>query len=152
MSKATALPAGDEIYVTSQLFGCTTPVRVNLQEPSAMVVERFVHDMKLAKQVAHNTAMGFHVKYAFARDGHRLDSARSLADQGVTPGHLLWLETRLQPFAAADPINGQLTPATFRLTDGMTRVPDVVLAGGDVYAQAEARKELLAAIQRAGLG
>ncbi len=148
MAKTSELFAGDEIYVTSQLFGCTTPVRMNLQEPSAMVVERFVRDMELPKQVAHNTVMGFHVKYAFARDGQRLEPARSLAAQGVTPGHLLWLETRLQPFAATDPISGHLTSATFRLTDAMTRVID---PSSDVLARTEARKELLSAIRRAGL-
>jgi TIR domain len=149
-AKASALLAGAEIYVTSQLFGYTTPVRVNLQEPSAMVVERFIRDTELPKQVAHNTTMGFHVSYAFTRDGQRLDPARSLADQGVSPGHLLWLETRLQPFAAVDPISGHLISTTFRLTDATTRVAEIS-RGRDVHAHGEARKELLLAIRRAGL-
>ncbi|HEX8107966.1 MAG TPA: hypothetical protein VF516_09580 [Kofleriaceae bacterium] len=93
----TAAPGGDEIYVTSQLFACTTPVRVNLQEPSALVVERFVRELGLPRQVAHGTALGFHISYALARDDQRLSSARSLADQGVGPGQLLWLETDLRP-------------------------------------------------------
>ena len=107
--------------------------------------------MELPKQVGHNATIGFHVTYAFVRDEQRLDPARSLADQGVTRGHLLWLETRLQPFAAADPISGHLTSATFRLTDAMIRVTDVMFRGSDAHAETDARKELLLAIQRAGL-
>ncbi len=132
-----AMASGDEIYLTSQLFGYTAPVRVNLQEPCAMVVERFVRELGLPRQVAHGTALGFHISYALARDDHRLGAAQSLAAQGVGPGQLLWLETDLRPFAGAEPVAGSLGNATFR--------------GLETEGRAEARNQLLAAIQRAGL-
>ena len=80
----TEIPSGAEIYVTSHLFACTTPVRVNLDEPCAMVVERFVRDMGFPKQVAHGGAVGFRMGYAFSRDHQRLEAGRSLSDQGVS--------------------------------------------------------------------
>lgn len=133
----TAMAGSDEIYLTSQLFRYTAPVRVNLQEPCAMVVERFVRELGFPRQVAHGTAFGVHISYALARNDRRLVAAQSLADQGVGAGQLLWLETDLRPFAAAEPVAGNLGNATFR--------------GLEPEGHAEAREQLLAAIQRAGL-
>jgi hypothetical protein len=132
------VPSGDEIYVTSELFGCTTPVQVDLREPAAVALTRFVQDMGFPRQIGHNTVIGFHLRYALSDGEHRLDDRRSLLEQGISPGQLLWLETNLRPYTAAAPEEGELARMRFR----NTAAP----------AEEDIRRRLMTAIQRAGLG
>lgn len=137
-ARMTYVQYGDEIYVTSELFGCTTPVQVDLREPAAAALTRFVEEAGFPRQIGHDTVVGFHLRYALSDGERQLDGWRSLRDQGVLAGQLLWLETNLRLYAATVPEDGELTSVRFRRI-GATSQDDV-------------RERLMTAIRRVGLG
>jgi hypothetical protein len=128
---------GAPVYVTSELFGRTLPVRWDLRTPCGVHLDRFVDNMGLPRKQEAYGVVGVRFNYALALDEEVLSRSKPLADQGVGPNAVLWLQTTVTPFAATDPIGGELKPAVFR---------------GENDAVTQGRKALLAAVRRAGLG
>jgi len=134
--EATGDEDGVQLYVTSQTFARTIPVRWNLGVPAGVLVDRLRTDLGLPRQHDIQGAMGVRYEYDLAMNETRLSRTKSLSEQGVTKNAPLWLEVTMKPFAASDPVHGELNPTTFR--------------GGD--EKQEARRALLDAVREAGLG
>lgn len=132
--------SGTTVYVTSELFGITQPLKLDLEVPSGVHLDRLIANFGLPKQQDHQGVMGVTYEYRLVHDDVALARSVSLASQGVEKGAVLWLEVEIKPFARGAPVTGQLSGARFRGESA---------AGGDTV---RARKSLLEAIQAAGLG
>jgi hypothetical protein len=129
---------GEAVYLTSELFAITVPLRVALDVPAGVHLDRIVTAFDLPHGFSHKDRLGVRINYRLAHDGVTLQRQPTLADQGVRTNDVLWLECELVPFAATTPAEGELQPVVFRSNEE-----------GD---RATARREILAAVSRAGLG
>jgi len=136
--------AGATVYLTSELFGITQPLRIDLNIPSGIHLDRVVKDLSLPKQLeSHGGVMGVSYEYRLVDNNNQpIARAKSLTAQGVREGDVLWLEVEITPFAKGQPISGELGRARFRGLPGDD--------GDDAVALA--RRSLLEAVMRAGLG
>lgn len=131
--------AGETVYITSELFGMTTPLRVSLNTPSGIHLDRIVSSIGLPTQYNYEGRFGMRMHYRFSHEGKILARSKSLASQGVREGGVLWLEVEIKPFSAITPVEGQWASATFRSS--------LIDAGRNA-----ARDEILTAVNNAGLG
>ncbi|HSN85749.1 MAG TPA: TIR domain-containing protein [Thermoanaerobaculia bacterium] len=135
--------AGATVYLTSELFGITQPLRLDLAVPAGIHLDRVVADLGLPKQLDSHGVMGVSYEYRLVHDDRPIHRAKSLAAQGVREGDVLWLEVEMTPFAKGKPVGGQLGRALFRGAPLDGEVDDVV---------ALARRWLLKALTQIGLG
>lgn len=140
--RPAALPAPEDssglpLYVTSELFGRTLPVRWDPGMPVGVHLDRFVDGMGLPRRQDALGAVGNRFDFDFVFADRLLARSETLADQGVEANAVLWLQTTVTPFATSGPVEGQLVPTVYRGDD------DVAMHG---------RRALLAAVHRAGLG
>jgi len=104
-------------------------------KPSGVHLDRVIVDLGLPKQMDHQGVIGVKYDYHLARDQARLSHAKSLSEQGVRAGEVLWLEVDVKPFAAGEAIAGELGQATYR--DEQSRA---------------ARRALMVAVNEVGFG
>lgn len=133
---------GETIYITSDLFALTMPLRLDLSIPSGIHLDRLVSGLKLPRQFDYEGRLGVRLEYRFAYAGELLVRSKSLSEQGLRTGEILWLEVEMKPFASIPPIRGYLEPATFR-GDEETEW---------TRAKKAARTKLLFSISNVGLG
>lgn len=138
-AEITEAAAGDTIYVTSELFGLTVPLRVQLDSPVAIWIDQLVTNLKLPKQLDHEGIVGLRCRYHLVHDDHRLANDQTFRAQKVVERSILKLELEMTPFAAGTPVEGSLSTARFR-------------SGSSKADYSEAHRTVLAAIARAGLG
>jgi hypothetical protein len=131
---------GATIYLTSELFGLTQPMRVDLAAPSGVLLDRVVRDLSLPRQLGVGDTIGVRYEYRLVSADKPLVRGQRLAAQGVAPGDVLSLEVEMIPFAKGQPVSGVLAAATFRGAEPRTSPLD------------DARRQLLAAVSRAGFG
>jgi hypothetical protein len=129
-------PNGAAVYLTSDLFGLTQPLTLDLSLPAGVHLDRVITALNLPRRLDHQGVAGVEFSYRLARGEARIDRAVSLAAAGVRPGDVLWLEAEIRPFAAADPVSGALGQAVFR----------------GIGDPADARRALLRAVTAAGFG
>lgn len=134
---------GETVYVTSDLFGLTIPVRLTLGVPSGVHLDKIISAARLPRQFDYDGRVGVRMEYRFTHGGKRLARDKSLAAQGVERGSVLWLEVEMTPFHAVPPVEGGLGSAVFR-------------GGGSgkgelAFAVRRAHESLLAAMALAGL-
>jgi TIR domain len=129
---------GATIYLTSELFGLTQPVKVDMTAPAGLLLDRVVSGLELPRRLDHQGVMGVEFVYRLVCGDIHLTRGQSLIHQGVREFDVLWLEVEIAPFAAGHPVSGDLSAATYR--NG---------TGSDTAAP---RKALLAAIEAAGFG
>jgi hypothetical protein len=109
--------AGDEVYLTSELFDFVVPVRVSLAEPAGFALDRFVKSTGLPKVLEYQGRIGTRFSYTLVRDGVRLPPNATLSASGVTAGSVLVVETQMTPFSANGAIHGAMNSASFRSND-----------------------------------
>ena len=107
----------DTIYVTSELFGITVPLKVSLDEPAGLCLDRIVDGFRLPKVFDHEGRVGVRFGYQLRHDDTTLNRAGSLASQQVGDKAVLWLETSMTPYSQSNPIAGSLHPTAFRGLD-----------------------------------
>jgi hypothetical protein len=132
---------GDPIYVTSELFQLTVPLKVVLSAPAGVLLDRVVQQLNLPRQHDIKGAIGVRYEYRLASSGRSLARNESLASQDVRPQAILWLEIEMTPFATRSLVHGAAKPV-------------IVRGEFDERGQAldDARQFLKRAIGRAGLG
>jgi len=123
---------GETVYLTSELFGLTQPLKLDLDVPAGVPLDRVVADLGLPRRLDHRGVMGVTYEYRFAHEDAPLARAKSLSAQGVSAGAVLWLEVEMKPFAAGEAVAGQLGQATFRGDESALRRPltEAVKAAG----------------------
>jgi len=141
-AEITEDPDGETIYVTSRIFQVTTPLRVSMDIPCGVFLDRFLSDLMLPKQQDLQGRLGVRYEYSLVYQSHSLSPGLSLKSQGVQPNSPLELEVEMQPFSAHPPIAGALMATTFR---GESDEEEAELLE-------EARRLLITAVNRAGLG
>lgn len=132
---------GEEIYVTSELFGVTVPIRVDRSAPTGVLLNRVVDDLSLPTVWEHRGRVGIRFDYSLLVDGVALEPSESLESQHVDAGTVLWLESALHPTTATAARSGELGSATFRGRSDPTSA-----------ARHMARRALVRSIGEAGLG
>jgi hypothetical protein len=132
------------VYVTSDAFGITVPLEVDIDAPAGVVLDRIVNRAGLPKVWQFEGRIGVRFTYTLMKDARTLDRARSLSSQNVGEKSVLWLKTQLSPFSESTPIEGALGSATFRSAGAFDNSPADPMAA--------ARGQYLSAISRAGLG
>ena len=137
-ARLTEEPDGETIYISSRLFQLTVPVRVALDAPVGMCIDRLVTDLPLPQQLDHQGIFGFRCLYHLLRGQERLSRDRPFRAQAVGPSTVVTLEMELRPFAADAPVEGSLSSARFR--------------SSDEQAYVAAERAVLVAVARAGLG
>jgi hypothetical protein len=110
----TPAAGGVPVYISSELFGRTFPWRVDPAWPAALLVERLVAALGLPTTLEHEGRVGCRLRYGLALGERALVPEQPLSPQGVKAHDLLWLTTAVEPFAAATPLAGSLSGATFR--------------------------------------
>jgi hypothetical protein len=130
---------GVPVYVTSDLFGVTVPVSIDLSAPAGVVMLDVRERLSLPTSMDHQGQIGIRFDYRLVLDKTPLDPSRPLAEQGVKPKSVLWLECTMRPFANRPPQSGRLEAVTFRGETPESR------------AMKSANRRLLAAMQAANL-
>jgi hypothetical protein len=137
--ESPSTPEGTSVYLTSGLFGISCPVRVDLDAPALVVANALRDRFNLPTSLPYRDRVGLRFDYHLGNaQGRRFDPAGRLRDQGVTRDALLWLECDTKQFAATDPTTGGVQAVTFR--------------GEAPPTHADAKRALLSAIGKAGLG
>jgi hypothetical protein len=132
------------VYVTSEAFGITVPLKVDLSAPAGVLLDRIVSRAALPKMWQHVGRIGVQFAYSLMKDAQAIDRARSLSSYDVADRSVLWLKTEMTPFSMSAPMHGSLVGATFRNAAPLGDAPpDAMIA---------ARKTYLSAIRCAGLG
>jgi hypothetical protein len=132
------------VYVTSEAFGITVPVRVDLNAPAGLLLDRIVARAALPKVWQHDGKIGVRFSYTLMNGDQALDRAKSLATQNVADRSVLWLKTRMSSFSDASPLQGSGLDVTFRApTVSSPDNPDAMVRAREMY---------LAAIRQARLG
>ena len=134
---------GDTVYVTSELFSLTMPLKVSLSVPAGVYLGRLVSDLQLPRQQDIQGLIGVRYDYALVHENLRLARERSLAEQGVRPNSILWLEVEMTPFSQRAPVAGTHTTTKYRGRPKREKAEPPA---------DESRVALLAALSRAGLG
>jgi TIR domain len=128
-----APPAGaSTLYITSDLFAITEPWQTDLDRPAGSLLDDIVERYHLPLQIDYEGRFGVHVGYRLMHREHSLDPSSKLAEQGVADREVVWVETRLEPFAVVAPHGGD--------------------TGSQVYRSHRSVAPLLDAVVRAGLG
>ncbi|MSP59418.1 MAG: toll/interleukin-1 receptor domain-containing protein [Myxococcales bacterium] len=143
----TADAAGAPLYLSSELFGLTIPLRLSLDVPAGVHLDRLINDLKLPLRFDHQGRIGMTFEYALALADRPLVRGRPLAAQSVRPGDVLELQVQVTPFAAVAPREGAARPLVFRGGGGGQRTG----AHAPDDAQQAAREALHAALATAGL-
>jgi hypothetical protein len=129
------------VYVTSEAFGITVPVRVDLNAPAGLMLDRIITRAALPKVLQYEGRIGVRFTYTLMNGEEELDRAKSLAQQGVADRSVVWLKTRMTQFSDAAPLEGSVLNVTFR--KAMFEASDPMIG---------AREEYRAAIRQAHLG
>jgi len=93
----------DTIYITSDLFGVTVPVKLDLNEPAVIILDRIVKSLKLPKDLSYNNLIGLRLDYNLVHDDKILNKNLSLADQNIHAKQVIWLETKTEQYAHIQP-------------------------------------------------
>jgi hypothetical protein len=121
---------GTTIYITSELFQLTLPLRVSLDVPVGVHIDRLISELALPRQHGYRGLLGVRYEYGLLHEERPLRRETSLAAQGVGPNAVLWLEIHFKAFAD----DRTFHESRFR-SDALE----------------EARETLIAALSRAGL-
>ena len=132
------------VYVTSEAFGITVPVRVDLNAPAGLLLDRIVARAALPKVWQWEGKIGVRFTYTLMNDEKPLDRRKSLAVQDVADRSVVWLKTRMSQFSDAAPIQGSVLDVTLRYS--------VAFRPENFSSLDRARERYLAAIHHAGLG
>ncbi len=132
------------VYVTSEAFAITVPVRVDLNAPAGMLLDRIVARAALPQVWQWEGKIGVRFTYTLMNDEKPLDRRKSLAVQDVADRSVLWLKTRMSQFSDAAPIQGSVLDVTLRYS--------VAFQPQNFSSLERARERYLAAIRGAGLG
>ena len=145
-----ASTAEDTIYVTSEVFGITTPLKVSLAEPAGLCLDRMVEGFRLPKVFDHEGRLGVRFGYQLKLENETLSRALSLAAQQVRDKSVLWLETTMTPYSQSDPLTGSLQSTAFREFDPNSSLQRDTTATRDLGQDGARAEELArAALQRA---
>lgn len=136
---AAGAGAADTIYITSEAFGITAPLKVELHAPAGLLLDRVVAGFRLPKIWHHEGRIGVRFTYSLVNGDRVLDRAKALGEQDVGASAVLWLKTQMTQFSEAEPVAGSIGSATFRGQSGAD-------------ALREARRQYLSAVRAAGLG
>jgi hypothetical protein len=126
------------LYVTSELWDVTCPLQADLAVPAGLLLERILEALRLPRSLQHDDRAGVRFKYSLSVRGLTLARAEPLSDQGIHAGDVLWLVTKLVPFAGTEPVEGLMQAAMFR-------------GGGDLERDEADRERIRDAFRRAGL-
>lgn len=129
-SLARSLGGGPDVatvYLTSELFQQTAPIDIALSAPAALLLDGVVSAWKLPLALDHAGRVGVRFTYTLQLGRRGLSRDRTLAAQGVKPGAVLWLKTRMDPHAATDPQRAG-RPSTYRIDPRSPDDPEALLA------------------------
>jgi hypothetical protein len=129
------------VYIDSEQFSMTAPMSVKLEEPAGALLDRVVASFGLPRELSYSGKLGVRFSYQLFDKWSVLERTRSLAEQGITAGRVLTLETTMTSFSTSAPVQGQLSPAVFRGGPSADQTAALV----------DAMKDYRAAIARAGL-
>jgi hypothetical protein len=132
------------VYVTSEAFAITVPVRVDLNAPAGLLLDRIVARAALPKVWQHDGRIGVRFNYTLMNGDEALDRGKSLSAQNVAGRAILWLKTRMSYFSDAAPMKGSALDVTFRAP--------AVAQPENSDAMFRAREKYIAAIRQARLG
>ena len=138
---------GDEepntVYVSSEAFGITIPMPVDLHAPAGLLLDRIVGRAGLPKVWQFDGRIGVRFTYTLMNDEQDLDRGKSLAAQNVADRSSIWLKTRMVQFSDATPLQGSVLDVTLReVVEYQAKRPDPMV---------RAREKFLAAIRNAHL-
>lgn len=151
------VPGSETIYVTSEAFGITTPLKANLEAPAGLYLDRIITGFKLPKVFDHEGLVGARFSYRLMHQDKPLDRATPLAAQNVKDKAVLWLETTITPYSQSEPLHGTLQSMAFRelnfgLEDECINHDSKGNAKPDILTEELARKAYSSAVMRSGLG
>lgn len=131
---------GETLYITSQSFGKTFPIKVDLDAPALLLIDRIVTLLDAPRQTDHKGLFGCRYEYNLSGGEGKtiLTHQLSLRSQGVSAKDVLWLEITIKPFAAGESTGDLPTATTFR--------------GEQQEHEQVARRVLLEWINHVGLG
>jgi hypothetical protein len=106
--------AGVQVFITSEVFGITVPIRTALADPAGALLSRLVATLGLPSAYDYQGRIGMRFEYALTHGQTTLDATVSLEAQGVRANDVLWIETRMRSYAATPPTSGRLDEVTLR--------------------------------------
>lgn len=130
------------IYITSEMFSITTPLRVNLDEPAGLCLDRIITGFKLPKVFDYEGRVGVRFSYRLMNGDKPLNRALSFEDQHVKDKAVLWLETTMTPYSQSEAVYGILQSAGFRGEDFGLNDEHVTPAAKIVDGRIKLAKEL----------
>jgi hypothetical protein len=127
------------LYLDSAEFGITLPMKVDLNTPAGVYLDRLIQAYDLPTILDYKGRSGVKYAYSFVLGQRGLERGKPLASQGVGDKSIVTLETKMTPFSQTSAVSGSLGDATFR-------------DGEEPKVMSLARAELLDRIVRNGLG
>lgn len=136
------------IYLTSELFAITVPLKVDLDAPAGLYLDRVIRSFDLPIELGYKGRSGVRYSYRLMHDEFALNRNVSLASQGIQNKSILWLETTITPYSQSGPLRGSLNYGVYRSSEDL---PDRREDDPTTLVRI-AQRELLRAIVESGLG
>lgn len=108
---------GAPLYLCSELLGFTVPLRLALDTPTAVHLERLVRDLRLPERLDYQGRVGLALRYQLAHGEQTLLRGKTLAQQGVQAGAVLVLEVITSQFATMPATRTQEGGLVYRLDE-----------------------------------
>ncbi len=129
---------GKTIYISSQAWGKTFPLRCSLNAPVAVIIVQVQLMLDLPMELLHDQKMGVRFNYEIVYNEAILDPSQSLSKQDIQENQLLWLQTTMRLVSNSQEIPADKKKISFR-------------GGSEATLIGNAQRELLKTIRKAGL-
>ena len=124
---AAPVAGASTLYITSDLFAITEPWQTDLDRPAGSLLDDIVERYHLPLRIDYEGRFGVRVGYRLMHREHALDRSAKLAEQGVADREVVWVETRLEPFAVVAPHGGDTGSQVYRSDRSVAPLLDAVL-------------------------
>jgi hypothetical protein len=127
---AAPVAGASTLYITSDLFAITVPWQTDLDRPAGSLLDDIVERYHLPLQIDHEGRFGIRVGYRLMHRDNALDRSTKLAEQGVADRDVVWIEARLEPFAAVAPYGGDASSQVYRNDQPVAPLLDAAIRAG----------------------
>ena len=119
---------GELLYVSSDLYDFTCPIRAPLDQPAGLLIDRIIRTSGLKKRIKAHDRIALGLDYRLMFRGRELSRSDSLRTAGITRNAALHLVVYARVIAATLPVSGRTEYLRFLADPLQPTRPQVVVS------------------------